>query len=98
MAKIDKPANPYYGTSVRDFYLDLWNAREVPPSSNDELLVIQPKHDKRPDLLAYDIYGTPRLWWVFAMRNKDVLIDPVEDFVAGTTIYIPAMETVQGMI
>ncbi len=98
MAKINKPSSPYYTTPVRDFYLDLWNAREIPPSSADELLIIQPKHHLRPDLLAYDIYGTPRLWWVFAMRNKDILVDPVEDFVAGTTIFIPAKETVESMM
>jgi hypothetical protein len=98
MAKINKPSSQYYTTPVRDFYLDLWTAREIPPTSGDELLIIQPKHDRRPDLLAYDIYGTPRLWWVFAMRNKDILVDPVEDFVAGTTIFIPAKETIESMM
>jgi hypothetical protein len=39
-------------------------------------------------LLAYDLYGTPNLWWVFMQRNLDVIQDPILDFVPGTQIYL----------
>ena len=52
-------------------------------------MIIQPKYNKRPDLLAFDMYGSARLWWVFAQRNMDVLVDPVYDLIPGTQIYIP---------
>jgi hypothetical protein len=39
--------------------------------------------------LAYDLYNDSRLWWVFAQRNPNRLKDPVFDFVAGTSIYLP---------
>lgn len=98
MARVNKPSSPYYTTSVRDFYLDLLALRPVAPSSNDKLVTITPKYEKRPDLLANDLYGSPRLWWLFAARNMDILVDPIEDFVAGVTIYTPAPEQVEGYL
>jgi len=89
MANNFKPTSQYYDTPIKDFYLDIWVEREVPITDSDELYIISAKYDKRPDLLSYDIYGTEELWWVFSVRNKDILIDPIEDFVAGTEIYIP---------
>jgi hypothetical protein len=62
------------------------------------LITLSPKHEKRPDLLAFELYGSPRLWWLFAARNPDLLIDPVEDFVAGLTIYAPAAAQVEGYL
>ena len=47
----------------------------------------------RPDLLSFDLYGDTSLWWVFSIRNPNVLQDPVFDFVPGATIYIPKKET-----
>jgi hypothetical protein len=52
----------------------------------------------RPDLLAYDIYGDSQLWWVFVVRNKDVLRDPVYDFVPGQRIFLPKLETIKNAI
>jgi hypothetical protein len=40
-------------------------------------------------LLAYDLYGSTKLWWVFAQRNMNVIKDPVYDMVTGTKIYLP---------
>lgn len=98
MAKINKSTSPYYQTPIKDFYLDLWRKRNIPPQSDDLLITLEAKYDGRPDLLSYDLYGTPRLWWVFAVRNMDILIDPVEDMKAGTTIYAPAKDRIVDMI
>jgi hypothetical protein len=35
------------------------------------------------------LYGTPRLWWVFAQRNPDQIEDPIYDFRPGVTIQLP---------
>ena len=98
MARIHKSTSPYFNTPIKDFYLDLWKKREVPENANDKLLVIEPKYEGRPDLLSSDLYGTPRLWWVFAVRNMDILVDPVEDMKAGVDIFVPAKETVGELI
>lgn len=47
------------------------------------------KHENRPDRLAYELYGNPKLWWIFAFFNQDILIDPIVNFTAGITITVP---------
>lgn len=84
--------SPYYKTpqiSKYVDYLDFWTARIIPPNLDDTLITLDPKYDKRPDLLAYDLYNNPQLWWVFAARNPDVIKDPIYDFKANTTLYAP---------
>lgn len=60
----------------------------------DESYIIGHGYDERPDLLAYKLYGSTRLWWVFAQRNPDILKDPIRDFKAGKQIILPAEEVV----
>ena len=84
-------SSPWHNTpeNTSGEYMDLLRVRTVPSSPDDALYEIEPQYNFRPDLLAYDLYGTPKLWWVFAQRNLDILKDPVFDFVAGTKIYLP---------
>ena len=89
MAKNSKETSPYISTPVKDWYLDIWVPRNVPKSDFDKIVIIPPEFDQRPDLMSYQEYGTPRLWWVFSVRNPDLIIDPINDFVAGLEIYIP---------
>ena len=86
----DKKSN-YSTTSQNKKYLDLYK----PPLTSDTLskvtitLVIQPKYHKRPDLLAFEMYGSEKLWWIFAHYNRDILVDPLLDFTSGTRIVAP---------
>jgi alpha-L-fucosidase len=61
---------------------------------DDQAYTIERTYAYRPDLLAFDLYGTPRLWWVFAQRNPDKLEDPIYDFKPGVTIQLPKAETI----
>jgi len=70
-------------------YLDTIKVRPIPAESDDILYEIQPQYTYRPDLLAYDLYDTPKLWWVFAQRNMDIIKDPIFDLKPGTVIYLP---------
>lgn len=85
-----KDTSQYTLTPIKDFYLDLWVPRDVPKSDFDKIVVIPAEFDQRPDLMSQSLYGTPRLWWIFAVRNPDLIIDPINDFLAGLEIYIPA--------
>ncbi len=85
-----KSTSQYLLTPIKDFYLDIMVQRSVPSSEFDNLIIIPPEYDQRPDLLSQLQYGTPRLWWVFAVRNPDILIDPINDFLAGLEIFVPA--------
>ena len=83
-------SSPYAQTQiVDDQYLDIITIRPVPKNPDDVEYTIESQYNHRPDLLAYDLYDDPKLWWVFAQRNMDVLIDPVYDLIPGTQIYIP---------
>lgn len=81
--------SPWSQTPIVNNYLNFLTIRPVSAESDDILYTIDSQYNYRPDLLSFDLYETPKLWWVFAQRNMDVLKDPVFDFVAGTTIYLP---------
>jgi hypothetical protein len=83
------PSSPWYNTSQNSTYLDMWEPRSIPYSVDDFQYTIQPQYNYRPDLLAYDIYGNSKLWWVFMQRNADIIFDPIYDFRAGVTIALP---------
>lgn len=87
------PRSPYATTPVVNkfiTYLDVWDYITINPTDDDELITLEPKFNQRPDLLAYEYYNDTRLWWVFAVRNPNVLVDPVYDLTTGTELYIPA--------
>jgi hypothetical protein len=47
--------------------------------------------------MAYDLYGDEKLWWVFAVRNKDVIQDSIYDMLAGQRIYLPTTNTLKSL-
>lgn len=85
--------SPYYSTVNNGFYLDLLTLRDIPNQVDDILFEVTQQYNYRPDLLAYDLYNDVSLWWVFAVRNKDVIKDPVFDMIAGQKIYLPKLST-----
>jgi hypothetical protein len=93
MAAIYKKTSPYYDTKTYGKFLDIIQIRSIPKLPGDVIYVIDSIYERRPDLLANDLYGDSNLWWVFAARNPNAIEDPIFDFVAGRTIYIPTQET-----
>ena len=81
--------SPYYSTGQNAINLDVLVPRTITAEADDQSYTIERTYAYRPDLLAYDLYGTPRLWWVFAQRNPDELEDPIYDFKPGVTIQLP---------
>lgn len=90
--------SPWYNTEISNGYLGILSIRPVSAEPDDYLYTIDPQYSMRPDLLAYDLYGTPNLWWVFIQRNLDVLKDPVFDFLPGTKIYIPKVNSLKSVL
>lgn len=90
---------PYSRTEInRAGYLDILNIIPVPAEDNDILYEITSAYHRRPDLLAYDLYGKKELWWVFTQRNMDTIKDPIYDFAAGTKIYLPKLSNLTKII
>ena len=81
--------SPWYNTEVTNEYLNILTIRPVSAEMDDFLYTLESQYAYRPDLLSYDVYQTPNLWWVFMQRNLDVIQDPIFDFVPGLQFYIP---------
>lgn len=89
--------SPYYNTKITNAkFLDVLEYRFIPKNQSDVLFTLTAVYQYRPDLLAFDLYNDPKLWWVFAERNPNKLgYDPYFDFVEGLEIYIPKLSTLQ---
>ena len=90
--------SPYYKTEIVNGYMDVMTFRDIPSQRDDTLFEVTATYEFRPDLLAYDIYKDSKLWWVFAVRNKSILKDPVYDLKAGVKIYLPKMSTMKTVL
>jgi len=87
--------SPWHKTLIINDRLSNFRIRAIKSESDDILYTIEPQYNNRPDLLAYDIYKDPKLWWVFLQRNMDVLSDPIYDFTVGTQIYLPKLSNLK---
>lgn len=81
--------SPYFNTPQNEINLGVFVPRPITAEQDDQEYTIERTYAYRPDLLSYDLYGTPRLWWVFAQRNPDQLEDSIYDFKPGVTIKLP---------
>jgi hypothetical protein len=90
-----KKTSPWASTAQNKLYLELLTIRPIPAEPDDFRYTIESQYTNRPDLLAYDLYGDPKLWWVFTQRNMDTIKDPIYDFVAGVEIAIPKKSNLQ---
>ena len=86
--------SPYFDTPMTADNLEILTPRTITVEEDDQSYTIERTYAYRPDLLAFDLYGTPRLWWVFAQRNPDEIEDPIYDFKPGVTIQLPKAENI----
>ena len=87
--------SPYFETKISKTGLGIMVDRPIPKYSDDLTFEITSVYDRRPDLLAYDLYKETDLWWVFAARNPNTLVDPLNDFTEGTSIRIPRLDVLK---
>ena len=97
MATYDS-TSPYFETGYNQFYLDVMVNRSIPKEDDDLQFTINNTYQYRPDLLAYDLYQTPSLWWVFYQRNPNTLQAPPLDFTIGKIIYLPKITTLKSAL
>lgn len=90
MTKINYPkTSPYSNTPQASWYIGQYAHRTIPRLSGDEYKPITPEFEYRPEKLAKKLYGTEALWWVFMVRNMNVIRHPLWDFKAETQIWMP---------
>lgn len=90
--------SPYFHTPINNKALGVMVNRIIPKLIDDQEFEITSTYNLRPDLLAFDLYGQASLWWVFANRNPNTLVDPLMDFTTGTIIYLPKASTLKSTL
>ncbi len=78
-----------YGGGVVDHgtRLGWWNRNIFPSDITDVTVKITPKYHKRPDLIAFDVYGTTTLMWLVLQYNNILSVDELEE---GGVITLPS--------
>lgn len=79
-------------TDVYQNRLGWWDGFTLTTSNDDITFILDPKYDKRPDLLAYDMYGKSTLMWLVLQYNS--IVDINEEFISGATITLPTKSRV----
>lgn len=72
--------------------LDWWERKIIPQADSDMVITISPRQDRRPDLVAADIYGKPGLAWLVLQFNN--IVDIETEFTTGKEIRLPTMRRV----
>ena len=98
MAIAYNKTSPYANTNTFAFFLDIVDIPAIPYDPSDVQYQIDAIYRGRPDLLAFDLYGDSNLWWVFSVRNPNVLQDPIFDFLPGAIIFIPKKDTITSIL
>lgn len=73
-------------TTISANKLGWWERRIFSKSTTDVTLVLISKYNKRPDLLAYDLYGKSSLAWFILQYNN---ISDIVDFESGLELVLP---------
>jgi len=101
MVEIYNQSSPYFETIQKNdlvSYLDVLEFRDIPEDDTDIAITVSTKFHQRPDLLSNDLYGTPDLWWIFIIRNKDQMVDPIYGLLAGLELFVPTKERAFGLL
>lgn len=79
----------------QDLYLDgnkkfwgTWKPVAVPSSPSDTYFTVTEAMAGRLDLISYEFYQTPELWWLLAEVN-DIFFPP-EEVVVGLMLRVPS--------
>lgn len=85
-------------TEIKGNKLGWWERKPFEKNiSTDYIVTIPEIYDKRPDLMAYQVYGKPELFWLVLQYND--IVDIEEEFVSGKEIILPSrIRTLSGLV
>lgn len=89
--------SPFLHTPIVGNYRDFLVKPFIDVSLDDTQYTIPKKYEFRPDRLAYELYNDESLYFVFQLRNMDILKDPIFDFKTGVVIMIPTARSVENI-
>lgn len=76
-------------TEIKGDKLGWWERESFEKNTTTDVRVTIPDvYDRRPDLLSYRVYQTPRLFWLILQYNN--IVDVEEEFRSGQEIILPS--------
>lgn len=85
----------YYDTPILNkTFLEFLVDRNIGIADDDDYVKVEKRHEFRPFVLAYDLYGRDEFAWVFPRMNMDVLVDPIRDLKEGLVLRVPTPERI----
>jgi hypothetical protein len=84
-------------TTVVNGYTQLYTPSMTPDYTKTTVFTLTQKYNRRPDILAYELYDEAAYWWVFAVYNKNTIINPINDFKTGLTLLVPKRSFIAGL-
>lgn len=89
----------YYDTPIENRkFLGFLVDRNIGFSDDDDYVKVEKRHEFRPFVLAYDLYGRDEYAWVFARMNMDILVDPIRDLKEGIILRVPTAERINNLM
>lgn len=71
-------------------FLDVYTNIELPYDvETDFYYTVTREFENRPGALANELYGTPRVAWIFMKYNPDTINDPLTDLKYGVVLKLP---------
>jgi hypothetical protein len=77
----------YYGEN-KFLTFDLYIRKRYRPTGKEKVMVITKGAEYRPDLVAFDVYGSSNYWWSILEANN---MSDIYQFVSGKTIILPIL-------
>jgi len=74
-------------TTINGNNIAWWERNTFATSPDDVPITIVRKYSRRPELMAFDVYGRASLQWFILQYNN--ILDVNTEFVEGTTIMLP---------
>lgn len=81
------------GDPVNSYAFGVWVRPDIADSDDDTVHYVSEHEIGRLDLLSFDYYATPSLWWVIADKNG--ISDPMSDMYPGQELRLPTLSAVQ---
>lgn len=72
--------------------LGWWDRRVMEKDDDDLFITVSTRQDRRPDIIAFDMYGKPELAWVVLQFNN--IVDIQLELRAGAELRLPTADRV----
>ena len=73
-------------------FFGTWKPPKIKERLQPIVYRVSPQEIKRPDLISYQVYRDPNMFWAIALRNN--IIMPLKDIRVGQTLLCPHIDDI----